>query len=295
MRIALVQCTSGSDKAANLSMVGDRAEEAASNGADLVVFPEATMQAFNSGRLDKQAEPSEGGEAHFAKSVRELAERLGVVIVLGMFSPAGSVEVDGKTINRVANTALITGRGLHEKYEKMHCYDAFGFRESDTVRAGSELVTVDVPTSKEAAAKDRIRVGLAICYDVRFPEHFVELARSGASLIVLPTSWSDGPGKLEQWRTLTAARALDATVYLAAAGQARPGGEAKAGTDDGPTGIGHSVVVDPTGRRIAEGGYDEEILYAEISPGTVTKVQESIPVLAWREEHEAPTGKHGKR
>ena len=157
-----------------------------------------------------------------------------------------------------------------EGYEKVHTYDAFNYRESDTVRAGDSLVTFAVGD---------LTVGVAICYDIRFPEQFKELARQGAQLIVVPTSWADGEGKLDQWRLLTAARALDSTSYILAAGQARPGGEAKAGEDSGPTGIGHSVLVAPDGTRVAEAGYEPEILYGEVDPDTVASVRESLPVL----------------
>src|SRR5690625_5955452 len=88
-----------------------------------------------------------------------------------MFRPADNVDKDGKTINRVYNTALITGPGVHLGYNKIHTYDAFNYRESDTVKPGNELVTFEL---------DGITVGVAVCYDVRFPEQFKALARQGA-------------------------------------------------------------------------------------------------------------------
>jgi len=89
----------------------------------------------------------------------------------------------------------------------------------------------------------------------------------------------DGPGKLDQWRILTAARALDSTSWIVAAGQARPGGEEKAGEATGPTGIGHSCVLGPMGRREAEAGYEPEILTHDLDMEQVTKARESLPVL----------------
>ncbi|MEZ2122649.1 carbon-nitrogen hydrolase family protein [Corynebacterium sp. CCM 9203] len=268
MRVALVQMQSTGDVSANLDAVVRYSRTAAGQGAELIVFPEATMRAFTTGRLDTVAEPLDGP---FASTVRKLAEELGVTVIVGMFTPADSVEVDGKTINRVHNTALLTGGGKHIGYRKIHCYDAFGFRESDTVCPGNELVTVKIGD---------LTVGLAICYDVRFPEQFVALAENeGAEVIVLPTSWSDGPGKLQQWRVLTGARALDSTCYVLAAGQARPGGEESAGENDGPTGIGHSAAIGPDGLRIVEAGYGEDIIYADIDVATVVETRRSIPVL----------------
>ncbi|TNL95719.1 carbon-nitrogen hydrolase family protein [Corynebacterium tapiri] len=269
MKIACVQLTTGEKVEDNLNLVIPRIREAAQNGARIIVCPEATSQAFSAGRLDTQAEDLEGT---FATRLQELAQELEVLIVAGTFRPADQHEVDGKTLNRVFNTALITGLGHHEGYDKIHTYDAFDYRESDTVRPGEDYVVVDV---------DGLKVGVAICYDIRFPEQFKELARRGAELIVVPTSWADGDGKLNAWRTLSTARALDSVSYIAAAGQARPGGNAKAGEASGPTGIGHSVIVDPNGQRLAEAGYEDEIVYATIDQDAVQEARKKLPILDW--------------
>ena len=262
MRIALLQITTNADKMANFEHLRQAAEYAAKKGARVLVFPDATSQAFGTGRLDKQAENLDG---EFATAVRELASELGVVIVAGMFVPADTVEKEGKKIDRVHNTALITGAGLHQGYRKIHTYDAFGYRESDTVKPGEELMLFEV---------DGVSFGVAICYDIRFPEQFKQLAREGAQIIVVPTSWQDGPGKVEQWQVLSRARALDSTTWIAACDQARPQEERK-----GPTGAGHSVVVDPTGKVVAEAGYEEETLIVDIDLSELEKVRNSIPVL----------------
>lgn len=267
MLVAAVQIQTGGDIEENLELAVEKIREAAEGGAQLIVLPEATSQAFGAGRLDKQAQ---GLDGNFVTTIRAVAQQLDVTVVLGMFSPADTVERDGKTINRVSNTALIAGPDVLGGYDKIHTYDAFNYKESDTVRAGEALVAFDVAG---------ITVGVATCYDIRFPEQFKELARQGAQVIVVPTSWADGPGKLDQWRLLTAARALDSTSYIVAAGQARPGGKEKAGEDSGPTGIGHSVVVAPDGTRVVEAGYEPEIIYAEIDAELVEKTRKAIPVL----------------
>ena len=122
-------------------------------------------------------------------------------------------------------------------------------------------------------------VGVAICFDIRFPEQFKALARRGAQVVIVPTSWADGPGKLEQWRVLTAARALDAGLFIVAAGQARPDWGDKAGQASGPTGIGHSVVVNPQGVRVAEAGYAPEVLVVDIDIDEVTAAREAQPLV----------------
>ncbi|MEX3504388.1 carbon-nitrogen hydrolase family protein [Corynebacterium sp. LK2510] len=263
MKIALVQVTTTGDKERNIEIVAPRIREAARNGATLIVLPEAAMQAFDQGRLDTQAEELDGT---FATSMRSLAQELGVTIVAGMFRPADS---NGEN-NRVYNTALVTGPDVHKGYDKIHTYDVADYKESETVKPGSEMMTF----VHEGAV-----VGVAICFDIRYPEQFKDLARLGAEVIVVPTSWADGEGKLEQWRTLTAARALDAGVFIVATDQARPGGKDNAGTPSGPTGIGHSVVVGPTGQRLAEAGYEEDILYAEVDPAEVAEARKAMQLL----------------
>lgn len=260
MRIAAVQIRSSSDTVDNLAKVEHWARKAAETGADLLVFPEATMKAFGTGRLDTCAEPIDGP---FATRVRELAESLGLIIVLGMFSPAD--EWQGK--RRIYNTALITGPGIHRGYRKIHTYDAFGFKESDTVKPGEETVTFECGD---------VTVGVAVCFDVRFPEQFKELAMDGAQVIVLPASWSGGPGKTEQWQLLTAARALDSTSYVVACDQAAPDGEDPGGA---PVGVGHSAIIGPTGVPIVTARTAEEIIYADVDVAHVAEVRASIPVL----------------
>ncbi|MDY3127528.1 MAG: carbon-nitrogen hydrolase family protein [Corynebacterium sp.] len=267
MKVAAVQFVSSGDKQENLDYIVQTLREAAANGAQLIVFPEAASQAFDTGRLDTQAEEIDGP---FATTIAQEAQQLGVTVVVGMFRPADQVERDGETINRVFNTALIAGPNVHTKYDKIYTYDAFDYRESDTVQRGTDPVTFTV---------DGITVGVATCFDIRFPELFKTLSQQGAEVIVVPTSWADGPGKLEQWKTLTAARALDCVSYIVGVDQARPGGLGKAGEQSGPTGVGHSVICSPRGERIAEAGYLPEIVYADIDPELVIETRKALPVL----------------
>ena len=271
MKIALLQIAAGSDKMENLAAIEPLVRDVAAQGATLIVLPEAASQAFGQGRLDTQAEELDGP---FATGLKKLSDELRVTIVAGMFRPADTNTVDGKELNRVYNTALITGGGVHKGYDKIHTYDAFNYKESDTVRAGDELVTF---------VHDGVTVGVATCFDIRFPEQFQALAQRGAKVVVVPTSWADGPGKVEQWRILTTARALDAGVFIAAADQARPDFETKAGEPSGPTGAGHSVVVDPLGTRLAEAGYGPETLVVEIDPSDADEARKQLPLEAIRQ------------
>lgn len=260
MRVALAQILASDDPAANLDLVADHTRRATEQGASVVVFPEATMCRFGVS-LKPVAEPLDGP---WATRVRAIAAEHDVLVVAGMFTPTQD--------DRVTNTLLATGRGVDTAYDKIHLYDAFGFAESATVAPGAKPVTVSV---------DGVTIGLATCYDVRFPELFRALADDGAVATVLPASWGAGPGKVEQWQLLVRARALDATTFVLAAGQADP---ATAGEDTGkaPRGVGHSLAASPLGVTLAELGPGPDLLVVDVDPDEVESVRTSLPVLANR-------------
>lgn len=261
MRIALSQLTTGPEPIKNLALIEEWTARAADAGADVVVFPEASMACFGT-PLAPLAEPLDGP---WATAVRGIADAAGITVVAGMFTPAPG--------GRVVNTLLATGRGTEATYDKIHLYDAFGYAESDSVAAGSRVVTIDV---------DGVRLGLATCYDVRFPELFRAHADAGATATLLAASWGAGPGKLDQWELLVRARALDATLWVAAVGQADPaaGGVTAQGT--APTGVGHSMVVGPDGTVRHRLGASPELMVTEVDADEVAAVREKIPVLANR-------------
>ncbi|MET7932080.1 carbon-nitrogen hydrolase family protein [Streptomyces sp. NPDC005322] len=261
MRIALSQITTGPDPEQNLALLREQADRAAEAGARLVVFPEAAMACFGTS-LAPLAEPLDGP---WATGLRQIAKDAGLVVVAGMFTPAP----DG----RVTNTLLATGPGVEAAYDKIHLYDAFGFAESDTVAPGSRVVTFDL---------DGVRIGLATCYDVRFPELFRAHADEGAVLSLLPASWGAGPGKREQWELLTRARALDATVWLAAVGQADPAAAGGAPATSAPTGIGHSALIGPDGTVRERLDAGPGLLVGDVDTDEVTAVRRKVSVLANR-------------
>ena len=242
MRIALAQILSGTDPAANLELVRDYAGQAADAGAKLVVFPEATMCRFGVplGTDRRAGRRALGGRcpAHRDRGRHHRDRR----DVRPRRRRAGDKHADR------------CGSGHPNRpddhYHKIHLYDAFGFTESRTVAPGHEPVVITV---------DNVRVGLTLCYDVRFPALYTELARRGAQVIAVCASWGSGPGKLEQWTLLARARALDSMSYVLAAGQADPGttGGALTGPGSGPgapTGVGGSLVASPLGEVVASAG-----------------------------------------
>lgn len=261
VRIAAVQMISSTDPAENLATVAEQTAAAAERGADLVVFPEATMRCFGRS-LSAVAEPLDG---LWARGIAAIAERHGVVVAVGMFTPAPG--------GRVTNTVYLVGPGVEAHYDKIHLFDAFGFAESDTVAPGAEPLVVEIAG---------VAVGVATCYDVRFPNLFTTLADRGAQVIILPASWGAGPGKLDQWRLLVRARALDSTTYVVAAGQADPASSGVATNGSAPTGIGHSLAAGPTGEVLEELGEAPGLLVVDVDPATVSAARATLPVLANR-------------
>jgi predicted amidohydrolase len=262
MRIALAQIQSGAEPTANLGLVEEYTRRAADAGARLVLFPEATMCRFGV-PLAPIAEPLDGS---WASGVRAVAEGAGIVVVAGMFVPA-----EEDRAGRVTNTLIATGPGVDAHYDKIHLYDAFGFTESDTIAPGHEPVVISVDGDSGP-----VNVGLTLCYDVRFPELYVELAQRGAQLITVHASWGTGPGKLEQWTLLARARAVDTTGFVAAVDQAYPGDELAA---VGPVGVGGSLVASAVGEVLASAGADPQLLVSDLDLDAAQKARETIAVL----------------
>ncbi|WP_042376899.1 MULTISPECIES: carbon-nitrogen hydrolase family protein [Gordonia] len=259
MRVAMAQISSTDDPGENLETLRAATRDAASRGARLVVFPEATMCRF--GVPLKPVAEDLGGP--WASAVSEVARSAGVTVVAGMFTPSD----DG----RVFNTVLVAHPdGSRQGYDKLHLYDAFGFRESKTVAAGSEPLTFEV---------DGVTVGVATCYDIRFPALFTNLARRGAQIVVVPTSWGAGPGKIHQWQVLATARALDSTTFVVAVGQALPPDETVAGSG-APTGIGHSQITDPFGTVVAAYPETVGVDVHDLDLELVEKARKQLAVLA---------------
>ncbi|GAB2487655.1 carbon-nitrogen hydrolase family protein [Luteococcus sediminum] len=252
-RAALGQWVAGPDPQENLRRVERDVVAAAAEGAELLVLPEASMLGFAHDPRPL-AEPLDGP---WASRVRELARTHDLLVVVGMFRPAG----DG----RVHNTVLATdGRDVEAHYDKVHLYDAFGTRESDRTAPGERLVTFEALGT---------RIGLATCYDVRFADQFTALGRAGAELVCLPTAWADGPRKAEQWRLLVRARAMDCQAFVLGCDQAL---DEQAGTSFG---VGASLVAGPLGEVLAEAGPGPQLLVAELDLAQVRQTRATVPIL----------------
>lgn len=255
--LAVGQFAPGADVNENLSSINELAASAVDRGASLVVFPEYSSYftpTMGQDWLDA-AEPLDGS---FVTGLAAIARRLQIHLV------AGTLETSDNAA-RLSNTlvALDPGGILVATYRKLHLYDAFGQRESDWVRAGQ----ITPPQTFEWGG---LSVGMQTCYDLRFPEVTRTIVDAGAELVLVPSEWVRGPLKESHWRTLITARAIENTVYVAAADHAPP------------IGVGNSMIVDPMGVELATIGEETGIAVAEVSLARVLSVRELNPALALR-------------
>ena len=254
MKIALGQMGAGPEKRQNLARISKLAEGAAAAGADIVLFPEAAMVGGAPDRsLVPFAEPLDGP---FVSELKRLAAKHSIAIVAGLFEPADSARVHN-TVVAVANDGRMIG-----SYRKIHLYDAFGHRESDRIAPGDGQTLVFELGS--------MRLGVMTCYEVRFPEVARQLAELGAEVILLPAAWGRGPLKELHWDTLARARAIENTVYVAAAGQVSA------------TYAGLSAIYDPMGVAIVNAGESEGLVVGDVRRERLDEVRRINPSLAMR-------------
>src|SRR5690606_21028900 len=259
----VAQFAPGVNKDENLAAIGKLTGEAAERGARVVVFPEFAM--FTAPKLDERfVDSAETLDGPFAGGLAEVARRHGVFVVAGI-----NERLDEP--GRISNTLVAVGPGgdVVAEYRKIHLYDAFGYRESAIVRHG-EI------TDPETFTVEGVTFGMQTCYDVRFPEAAPRVVGAGADVLALPAAWVPGPLKEDHWRTLVRARAIENTVYVAAAGQCAP------------FGAGNSMVVDPMGVVSAGLGEGSGVVAAEVSPERVAAVREKPPALRLRRFAVAP-------
>ncbi len=254
-RIALAQLQSSTDKAKNLLAAKEFLNQAKSEGASLVAFPEFLMAFSPSNQsAEELCEVAETATGPFTSALRESAKRARINVLATIYERCDLP-------NRVYDTALwIDGGGnIAAVYRKLHLYDALGFKESEKFVAGGD-VTAPVQT-------DVGNIGMMICYDLRFPELSRLLTLMGADVLVAPSGWVQGEMKVEHWQTMVRARALENGCYVIAPDQI------------GNVYIGHSMVVDPFGRIIAEMDEREGLEVVELDPKIVSDVREKLPLL----------------
>ncbi|MGZ5406021.1 MAG: carbon-nitrogen hydrolase family protein [Nocardioides sp.] len=249
LRVALVQYASGLDPAENRALL----ERLTPDDTDLVVLPEAFARDFGDAGSDVSAyaEPVDGP---FAVEVARVAKTRRTTVLAGMFETSEDPA-------RPWNTLVLRGAATAD-YRKVHLYDSFGHRESDRLSPGGiSAVTVEL---------GGLTLGLMTCYDLRFPEQARALVDAGAEVLVVPAAWVAGERKVDHWRTLVRARAIENTAYVVAVGQ------------PGPRYTGHSMVVDPLGDVIVEAGEGAQTLLATLDRAVVDQARRTNPSLANR-------------
>ncbi|MEU5862681.1 carbon-nitrogen hydrolase family protein [Nonomuraea sp. NPDC047529] len=266
--IALCQIPVSPDPATNLK----RAREALARaeGADLAIFPEATLTRYGR-RVTELAEPLDGP---FVSGLSEAARTHGLAVIAGVFEPG-----EGPAGSKVHNTAVAIGAdgAIKAAYRKIHLFDSFGSKESDMVAPGAE------PTVVELAG---LRVGLVTCYDIRFPELTRALVDKGADLFAVIAAWGSGPLKEDHWVTLVRARALENTMWTAAVGQAPNPEESKDGF-----GVGRSMLVDPLGVVRADLGTGPGVQLVRLDTEWTATARAMLPCLDHRVLKGQPTVK----
>jgi predicted amidohydrolase len=260
-RVGLIQTCAGRSPAANLDAVTRLIGEAKAQGADYVQTPEMTnLMEAGRDKLIAAITPEENDIS--LATYRELARKLGLYLHIGSLA----VKV---TPDKAANRGfLIDPHGeIVARYDKIHMFDVDlaggeSYRESRSYRPGELAVLHDLPWG---------RLGITICYDLRFPALYRALAEAGASFLAIPSAFTRQTGEAH-WQVLNRARAIENGCYVLAAAQ---GGKHENGRET----FGHSLVVDPWGRVVAEAGTEPGVVMAEIDPAEVAAARARVPSL----------------
>ncbi len=266
IRVACVQMTSRTDKAANLTQAERLVAQAAATGADVVVLPEKWNAIGDAALYHATAEPLDGGESVVAMS--SWARSHGITLVGGSIAERR----DGR--EKLSNTSLVFDPEgeIVAVYRKIHLFDVevggVVYRESEAEEPGDEPVV---------AEGEDWRIGLSVCYDVRFPELYRILALEGAELVTVPAHFTTPTGK-DHWHVLLRARAIENQLYVAAAAQI---GE----TLPGKPAYGRSLIVDPWGLVLAQAPDEETVISAELDRTHLQSIRAKLPSLANRQSH----------
>lgn len=261
-KLALCQMKVIDNKDSNIKNALDMIKTAALNKSDLVVLPEMFNCPYDNDKFTEYAEEKKNSKT--LKSISKAARGRGLYII------AGSIpELDG---DKLYNSSFIFNRNgeIIGSHRKMHLFDIdipgkISFKE--TLSAGNQITLIDTELCK---------IGVAICYDIRFPELSRLMALKGAELIVIPGAFNMTTGPAH-WETLIRGRAIDNQLYVAAASPAR-------NEKLSYVAYGNSMVADPWGEVLARAGEKEEVIYANINLSRIKEIREELPVLNGRRE-----------
>jgi len=268
MRAALFQMTSGIDPAANAAAITDMAARAKGEGADMVFTPEMAGYLDRNRQRAAETLQTEADDPVLA-AIRDAAAKWGLWVHVGSLAFKGERE-DGRWANR---SFVIDDRGeIRARYDKIHLFDvdlATGesWRESSVYGPGERVVAVDTPWA---------RMGLSICYDMRFPDLYRALTNAGATILLMPAAFTVPTGQAH-WHILLRARAIEAGCFVIA--PAQTGRHA-----DGRETYGHSLIVDPWGEVLLDMGEKVGLALADIDMARIEEVRGRVPAIANRRE-----------
>jgi len=263
-RAALLQMTSGIDPAANAATLVDAVAQAKAGGAAMLFTPEMSGL-LDGDRARAQPHYRPEDEDRVLAAVREAAAKHGIWVHLGSLAV---LRDDGKLANRAF--VIDASGAIRARYDKMHLFDVDlptgeSWRESNSYTAGEGPVVVETPLGA---------LGLAICYDLRFPDLFRTLSNAGATVLAVPAAFTRPTGAAH-WHVLLRARAIEAAAFVLAAAQT--GDHA-----DGRATYGHSLAIDPWGEVLLDMGAPAGLGFAEIDPARIVEVRTRVPVLRHR-------------
>ena len=254
-KIAVVQMRAETDKKTNLKKILRYISQAARKGSVLCAFPEFMMCYTSSSQSASElANIAEKIDGEFVSSISEAAKRNSIQVI-------GTLYEKSPKPNRVYDTSFLVDENgkVISRYRKIHLYDALGFKESVKLYPGSSI-TKPVKTSVG-------KMGMMICYDLRFPEMSRILASSGSEVLVVPSAWVKGKMKEEHWLTINKTRAIENGCYVISPDQV------------GNIYCGRSVVVDPYGKILLDMKKREGIGIVDISLDEVKQVRQRLPLL----------------
>jgi predicted amidohydrolase len=253
MRVGIAQVRSSTDKAANLDIVIKYIKEASNSNVELLVFPEFLMAYSPVNQSGKELyDIAESIDGEFVSTTINMSREYNIALVITIYEKS---EIKYK----VYDTAILVDKDIKAIYRKLHLYDALGFKESDKLIAGNELPRV--------IQFDKYRLGMMICYDLRFPELSRILALKSANVLIIPSAWVNGEKKVEHWQIMLRARAIENGCYIIAPDQT------------GNIYIGRSMIINPYGEVLLDMGEDEGLGVIDLDLKYLEEVRDKLPLL----------------
>ena len=268
LSIACLQYSSARNEKHTLETIKDLIDKALDFNAELITLPECATSLQKNSFLTNELAKTED-ENFSLQILKEIAKLNSIFILIGSLP----IKVDDKLVNR---SFLVGPKGdVLYKYDKIHLYDVNLpngdiYRESDTYKSGNKAIIAEIK-------KNKIKIGLTICYDLRFPHLFQDLAVNGAEIIVVPSAFSNLTGPVH-WHTLLKARAIETGAFIIA--------PAQTGYHEcGRTSYGHSLIVSPWGEILEDAKEEIGIIHANINLDEVMKARRAIPALNSKKDY----------